>query len=164
MRRVKYTPEMPSGLVEMVQKMPFEIIPDGAGEARGIHAKPGWIHGLGIMRLFVKDQLDLLDDWPTIALLVLQHAQHEHRNIQQVMVNKLTPGAVLEKHRDGEPAHFRWHYPVITGQNVTWWDELEGPIHMAAGEWWGPVNYCGVMHSMANRSPFSRVHIIVDLL
>lgn len=82
--------------------------------------------------------------------------------IQQIMVNNLDPGSVLEPHKDGEPNHTRFHLPVLTHPDVYWWDEINGRFHMEAGYWYGPVPYCGIMHSAGNPSPENRLHVVVD--
>lgn len=139
-------------------RIPLEKIPDGSGAARGNGTESGWIHGLKMARI----TLDSLNDYPEFTKVIQSHAARLQQTIVQIMVNELAAGARLERHRDGLPQHDRWHFPIDTNECVEWWDEYTGWIHMRQATWYGPVNYCGVLHSMWNDGPTKRVHLIVD--
>lgn len=140
--------------------IPLKKVPEGSGKARGEGTKEGWIHGLKMARL----SLDDLKEYPEITKTIGSQAARLNQIISQVMVNELAPGARLERHRDGLPKHDRWHFPVVTNDLVEWWDEYDGWWHMEIGKWYGPVNYCGVLHSMWNDGNTRRVHLIVDFV
>lgn len=141
-----------------------ESIADGAGTARGTDTEDGWIHGLTIARVHGPGYPDFRYAFPSIRDECSWLAQLENMTVQQVMINKLRPKSELKKHRDGEPRHYRWHLPITTHPSALWWDEIDGQVHMKLGVWHGPVNYCGVLHTMKNGSIYPRIHLIVDLL
>lgn len=131
----------------------FESIRDGSGSSH-FDGPEGWIHGLTMARLPVQGHL--------------QAAVRELRdNVQvgrlvQCMVNRLAPGGSLAPHRDGLPSHMRFHLPLKTNPDAYWWDELNGKVHMRRGHWYGPVPYCGVLHSAVNDGDSERVHLVID--
>ena len=146
-----------------------EIVPDGSGNT-------GWIYGLTNMRLYGAGWPDILG-WaseptnvPEVTRDTVQTLLRYCRRrwaidfqLRQVMVNHLAPGGRLEPHRDSPPDDYRFHLPVITAPGVRWWDERIGFIVMELGTWYGPVNYCGILHSMVNDSESVRTHLVVDL-
>lgn len=157
-----------------IRKMKFEKVPDGSGQARGNGTHEGWITGLWNRRLYHSDGRypDALRRTMGISSAIQTLSQHlhnvpDHRNshpliVRQVMVNALEPHSALAPHRDGPPADLRFHLPVVTSPEVEWWDEINGPLHMELGNWYGPVNYCGILHAMRNDSDKARVHLVVD--
>lgn len=144
------------------QTIKLENVPDGSGTARGDYTQDGWINGLRMTRLFGLDYGDRLPEFPCLAQLVKHHSIRIMQDVHQVMVNELTAGKALEVHRDGPPKKDRWHFPIFTNSLVEWWDEREGSIHMEIGKWYGPVNYCGILHSMSNSGDEPRMHLVVD--
>jgi hypothetical protein len=143
-----------------VAAIPLVRMQDGSGSSH-MGGPEGWIHGLSMSRVGLRGH-------PVIDRAILALRQYESRyheglgKIVQVMVNKLEPGALLDRHRDGEPDNARYHLPVWTHPDVYWWDEYNGHFHMEEGKWYGPMPYCGVLHSVGNPSPVERVHVIVD--
>ena len=95
-----------------------------------------------------------------------------HLRALHVMINRQPAGVTLPKHRDylkptplqkGSDIRIeRWHLPVQTNEDVSWWDESEGSFHMAPGYWYGPICFWK-KHSVANLGTQERVHLIVDL-
>lgn len=76
---------------------------------------------------------------------------------------RLTPGSVIKEHRDHdlrfEEGTVRIHIPVVTNDSVDF--RLNGvPCPMAAGSCW----YLRLSdpHSVANRGPADRVHLVID--
>lgn len=146
-----------------IATVPLEKIPDNSGAARGENAKEGWIKGLEMMRIYGPDpDTDSLWELPVIEHVVKVFSQQQSKTIHQVMVNRLAPHSALEMHRDGPPAKYRWHLPITTNALVEWYDEIDGWVHMDLGHWYGPVNYCGKLHSMTNDGETPRTHLIVD--
>lgn len=140
-----------------VLRVPLSPVKDGSGHAGDQH-KPGWIHGLSMARI----QHDL-QNYPGINSAVRELQTYLGRALlMQVMVNKLDSYAKLGKHTDGPPSYSRWHLPVFTNDMVEWWDEREGRCYMYLGRWHGPVNYCGVLHSMTNAGWSCRYHVVAD--
>ena len=76
---------------------------------------------------------------------------------------KLGKGAFIKPHRDYklgyEDGNFRIHVPIITNPQVEFMLDSER-LDMLEGEcWYTNVNY---IHSVANRGPSGRVHLVVD--
>lgn len=154
---------VPSGvstvdLRSSVEALVLEQIPDGSGSSH-FDGPEGWIRGLSTVRLNVHALPYALRQ----ALANLLTASGRALGpLAQVMVNKLAAGESLSAHRDGLPDRARFHLPVITHPWVRWWDEVDGHVHMMEGSWYGPVRYCGVLHSMTNPSTVDRVHVVAD--
>jgi hypothetical protein len=163
MRTIASSTPLPELYVECLQ-VPLEAIPDGSGTARGSGVTEGWITGLKNGRVYGLDYPDLRAEYPAIDEAVTELAAIEQMTVMQVMVNRLAAHHTLNIHRDGPPAHYRWHYPVATNDGCIWWDEIDGTVTMKAGKWWGPVHYCGKLHSAANLGSTPRTHLIVDLI
>lgn len=136
--------------------IPLVRIRDDSGHPH--HGGPsGWIHGLSNSRIRLGETYPKL----TEAVEDLQ-IELGLGDVVQVMVNKLGAGALLAPHRDGYPSHNRFHLPIITNDFAYWWDELHGTVHMRAGFWYGPVPYCGILHSAGNPATSDRLHVVVD--
>ena len=146
------------------QAIKLENVADGSGVARGNYTRDGWINGLRMTRLYGLDYGDKLSEFPCIWQLVKHQSIRLMQDIHQVMVNELAAGKALEVHRDGPPKYDRWHFPIFTNALVEWWDEREGIVHMECGKWYGPVNYCGILHSMHNGGDEPRMHLVVDFI
>lgn len=138
-----------------VLAIPLVRVPDGSGH--GHHSGPaGWINGLSNARI-------RMYDYPILTRAIEElEEEYDLGSAKQIMVNNLDPGAALTQHRDGYPSNYRYHLPVITNNEAYWWDELEGKLTMAAGTWYGPVPYCGILHSAGNPGSTDRLHIVVD--
>lgn len=142
-------------LVSEVDAIPLVRMQDGSGSSH--HGGPeGWIHGLSMARIGHHSYIHIGRAVETLR------SQLGNPRVVQVMVNKLHAGSSLDAHKDGLPNNWRYHLPVITHPDVTWWDEQNGSVTMSAQQWYGPVPYCGVLHSVHNRSSVDRVHIIAD--
>jgi hypothetical protein len=83
--------------------------------------------------------------------------------LRAVRLMRLTPGSVIKEHRDHdlrfEGGTVRLHIPVVTNDGVDF--RLNGvPCPMAAGSCW----YLRLSdpHSVANRGPADRVHMVID--
>lgn len=138
-----------------VESVPLTPIVDGAGSAH-LGDTEGWISGLAMARVN-------LADMPYLATAVTQlRSRVDLGDVVQVMVNKLRAGGKLDRHRDGFPDHDRFHLPIITHRDVYWWDERGGSRHMQPEWWYGPVPYCGILHSVGNPSPIDRIHVVID--
>lgn len=146
-------------LASEVMAVPLQSIQEGSGHASSRH-KGGWISGLSMLRV-----QDDLDSYPVLKYEIeeLQKSIGNHE-LRQVMINRLEPGCCLEMHEDGPPDDYRYHLPVVTNPSVRWWDEVNGIRYMQAGYWYGPVAYCGRLHSMSNRGRYARVHVIADFV
>lgn len=149
-------------LIKEIETVPLEDIPDGSGAARGEGTREGWITGLHMARLCGPGYDDNLKHYPAIYEAICELAEWQGNALIQVMVNRLDAGRKLDKHRDGLPDNYRYHLPVITHPDVEWWDERFGKRHMTLGVWYGPVPYCGILHSMTNDSDVDRYHLVVD--
>ena len=93
------------------------------------------------------------------------------QKVLKIHVHKVAPGANVPKHRDWvqatqalgvSPCLERWHLPIKTNPQCTWWDEKLGEKHFPVGVWSGPVPYW-TLHTIYNRGKEERIHIIVDL-
>lgn len=146
-----------------IGSVPLEKVPDNSGKARGKDTQEGWINGLRMARLYGPGYPKLLDNYPNIRGVVSLLQVRQGLPMHQVMVNELAANSALEKHRDGPPEMQRWHLPIFTNPLVEWWDEIDGWVNMELGVWYGPVNYCGILHSMHNDGPTNRIHLVVDL-
>lgn len=161
MRRVQSTSNL-AALLDEVARVPVYRIPDGSGHLSP-GAENGWIQKFSNERIYGPGYPDRLDLYPHIRDAVIELATLEqHGRLTQVMVNVIHPGGRLGKHRDGLPNAYRYHLPVVTHESVTWWDEMDGCCHMETGFWHGPVNFCGVLHSVENPSDVTRIHIVAD--
>jgi hypothetical protein len=145
-------------------------VPDQSGQG-GDGFVGGWVNGLENARLFLRSPkdgqviVDHLGVFPSVQRAIIQlMADREYTVLTQVMVNHLEPGGRLEKHRDGLPDDDRWHLPLITNPFAKWWDEYNGEVHMDIGYWYGPVPYCGVLHSAVNDGHSERVHLVADFV
>lgn len=136
--------------------IPLVRMQDGSGSSH-FNGPVGWIRGLSLTRIREGETYP----FATQAILELQERESLGQ-IVQIMVNNLAPGAELSTHRDGLPNNARYHLPIITHELVYWWDEIEGRRHMMKGWWYGPVPYCGILHSAGNPSPVNRLHLIAD--
>lgn len=117
-----------------------------------------WIHGLMMSRIEPTDSI--------VVYREIQELRRELRfsvgNIAQIMLNKLPPLARLAPHKDGMPDNPRFHLPLRTNPDAYWWDEHNNKVHMEAGNWYGPVPYCGILHAAFNDGDTDRIHLIVD--
>lgn len=147
-------------IVQEVLSIRLTPIKDGSGHAKGEGTKDGWITGLSMTRIYSPANYQL--DYYAAISEAVDELRPNNGELVQVMVNKLEAGHALLTHRDGPPDHNRYHLPVITNDHVTWWDEDSGTVHMKAGEWYGPVSYCGKLHSMMNKGMHARIHIVAD--
>lgn len=136
--------------------VPLRRIQDGSGSSH-FNGPEGWIRGLSMARVHLGETYPLI----TQAVTELRERVPVGATVQ-VMVNKLDAGGELSSHRDGYPDHARFHLPIVTSPAVYWWDELNGHVHMREREWYGPVPYCGVLHSAGNPSPVYRFHLVAD--
>lgn len=136
--------------------IPLVRIPDGSGHGH-MDGPAGWINGLSNTRIRMGDTYPLA----TKAIEELQD-RAGLGEVKQIMVNHLQPGALLAPHRDGRPDNHRYHLPVISNMDAYWWDELEGKRNMLVGWWYGPVPYCGILHSAGNPGSGDRLHLVVD--
>lgn len=148
-------------LISEVESLEYVKIPDGSGHATD-GGKAGWINGCSQFRLCGPGREDVLDQYPALYAAVCELAELDGNLLVQAMVNKLDAGHKLDKHRDGMPDNYRYHLPIVTHPDVLWWDEKFGERHMTLGVWYGPVPYCGVLHSVTNSSDFDRYHLMVD--
>jgi hypothetical protein len=151
-----------------LSEMHLDEIPDRSGQG-GDGFAGGWVNGLANARLFLRSPkdgkviVDHLSVFPSIQRVIVQlMADRGYTVLKQVMVNRLASGGRLERHRDGLPDDARWHLPLITNPSAKWWDEYNGDVHMDVGYWYGPVPYCGVLHSAVNDGQSERVHIVAD--
>jgi hypothetical protein len=145
-----------NALATEVLTVPLVRIVDGSGSSH-LGGPERWIRGLSMTRIHLGETYPLI----TKAVRDLR-SKIDLGDTVQIMVNKLDAGGELAPHRDGYPAHWRFHLPVITHPAAYWWDEQYGRFHMQQGEWSGPVPYCGVMHSAGNPSPVARIHLVAD--
>lgn len=148
-------------LMGEVQSLEYVKIPDGSGHETHGGVK-GWINGCSQFRLCGPGRPDVLDQYPALYAAVCEIAEFNGNALVQAMVNRLEAGAKLDRHRDGLPDNYRYHLPIITHPDVEWWDERFGARHMTLGVWYGPVPYCGILHSVTNRSDIDRYHLMVD--
>lgn len=147
-----------------VSEITLYSVRDKSGWAKGrrdSEIKDGWINGLRNARIRIEDMWQ----YPTLKeemhrFLVRIDATYE--SVTQILVNELGPGAKLKLHRDGAPYRERWHLVIFTNPDVSWFDCIYGTRHMPIG-WNGPVPYCGVKHSMTNRSDAVRTHVVIDI-
>lgn len=123
-----------------------------------------WYTGLSMTRLYGEKYENRLLMTPTLYEEIAYFQWlHAYDNLIQVMVNHLAPHSEIKAHMDGPPQSNRFHLPIITNAKVFWWDEkFEISTNMPEGQWAGPVDYCGVMHSMVNYSDGNRIHVVVD--
>lgn len=142
---------------EELDKEPLVRIKDGSGSSH-FDGPENWIYGLSMARVardkypFMATELNLLE----------RSVEHLYGPIVQVMINRLDAHGGLSPHRDGLPNRARFHLPVTTNDHVLWWDEINGRLHMDRGVWYGPVPYCGVLHSVFNLGEKPRTHLVVD--
>lgn len=143
-------------LVAEVLSIPLVRIPNGAGHGH-FGTKSGWIRGLSNARIRSGPTYPL-----TSRAVTLLGSRVGHYDVRQILVNKMDPGAELAPHRDGAPQYDRYHLPIVTNNDAYWWDEHNGHVAMRAGTWYGPVPYCGILHSAGNPGRSDRIHLIVD--
>ena len=149
-------------IYEEIRNITLQPIPDGSGSAHGDRGTEGWITGLEMARLHGPGAM-YAADYPHLRLAIEELLTGIGRqSIHQIMVNRLAPHSALDKHSDAAPLYSRWHLPIVTNPDVEYWDELNAEMHMRPGIWYGPIPYTN-MHSVHNRSKFSRVHVVVDL-
>lgn len=140
-----------------VLSVPLVRIQDGSGSSH-LNGPEGWIRGLSMARI-----RPTYETYPLVcAALEELRGRIQLGGTVQVMVNRLESGGELSAHRDGYPDNDRYHLPVVTHDLAYWWDEQWGRRHMVKGWWYGPVPYCGILHSAGNPSPVDRIHIVVD--
>ena len=144
-------------LEELYAAHQLERIPDGSGSSHQ-GGPEAWIYGLEMVRLPAKVwNLGLLSK----ALDEIRRAR-QVGPLRQVLLNRLRAHGRLEVHRDGYPDRLRFHLPLATNPASYWWDERNGKVYMGEGMWYGPVPYCGVLHSAVNDGDTERVHLVVD--
>lgn len=161
MRRIAVSVPL-ADILDDVGRVPVYRIPDGSGHLSP-GAEKGWIQQFSNTRLYGLGYPDQLDIYPAIRDAVIDLATAErHAKLAQVMVNTIHAGGRLGKHRDDLPDAYRYHLPIITHPSVTWWDEIDGTVHMDTGYWHGPVNFCGILHSVDNPSSIDRIHVVAD--
>lgn len=142
-------------LHEVYRVYELESIPDGSGSSH-FGGPERWIFGLDMVRIdparcgYIEAAIQDLRGEVQVGPLV------------QAMLNRLRPGGELKPHRDGPPDRLRFHLPLCTNSAAYWWDEINGHEHMMLGNWYGPVPYCGVLHSAANPGTTDRVHLVAD--
>jgi Aspartyl/Asparaginyl beta-hydroxylase len=142
-------------LLDEIGSIELQQIPDGSG-ASHFGGPEGWIKGLSMARINERD-------YPLVNGLIEELRENvQVGELVQIMVNRLAPRASLAPHRDGLPDNARYHFPVVTNDLAVWWDELNGECHMKAGFWYGPVPYCGILHSVSNPAEKDRIHLVVD--
>lgn len=144
-------------LQELYAAHQLSAIPNGSGSSHA-GGPEGWIYGLELVRLPEKV-------WNSGLLVKALSEVRRARQVgalRQVMVNRLLPHGKLDVHRDGWPDRLRFHLPLQTNPASYWWDERNGHIHMKSATWYGPVPYCGVLHSAVNGGDTDRVHLVVD--
>lgn len=142
-------------LTHELAKIPLHRIADGSGSSH-FDGPEQWIHGLSMNRFSPSS-------YPKTNALIAGLRTHVHLGlVEQAMINRLSPYGELSPHRDGLPEYDRYHFPIIADPGAYWWDEINGTMHMQEGCWYGPVPYCGVLHSAGNPTPIQRVHLIVD--
>lgn len=135
-------------------------IKDGSGSSH-FDGPENWILGLSMARIQVTDRERYR--YTRWELDTLQNRFYgQYGSIVQIMVNQLDAGGKLWPHKDGLPNRARFHLPVITNDDVFWWDEINGGLHMQKGKWYGPVPYCGILHSVTNAGREARIHLVVD--
>lgn len=147
-------------LINEIRHFSLEQIPDGSGSSH-YDGPEGWIHGLSMARVEAMQA----KKYPLLSLElrgIYGNVGYTYGSIVQMMLTRLEPGGHLDAHKDGPPNRARFHLPLITHPDALWWDEIEGSRHMEAGTWYGPVPYCGILHSVTNPSPSERIHLIVD--
>ncbi len=109
---------------------------------------------------------------PSIAAAIGELEKSLECRVVYVQINVMPPGVVVPKHRDylnairgiNKPIVERFHLPILTNSQATWWDELqpdEGARHMPLGTWCGPVPY-HKLHSVSNLGETDRIHLVVD--
>lgn len=109
-------------------------------------------------------------DIPEIKKAAEELAKERKQTILRIMVHRVEPNAEVPKHRDfvpataqgSQPCLERWHLPLQTSDQCTWWDEEAGEKKMPVGVWSGPVPYW-LNHTIYNKGKEKRVHVIVDL-
>lgn len=147
-------------LIRELESVALLHIEDGSGSSH-FDGPEGWIHGLWLNRIAISD----VATYPILVAAIARLGdglEWRYGQVAQVLLNKLKAGNNLDPHKDGAPNRARFHLPLVTHPDVYWWDELEGRCHMEVGRWYGPVPYCGILHSAGNPSPIDRVHVIVD--
>jgi hypothetical protein len=142
-------------LKEEATALTFNLDGSGAEMANGVGVIPPWLNSSDHLRQAVSE----------IARLRKLSAIH-------VMLNRLPPGVVVDRHRDWVPATplqkdrptlERWHLPLITNLECWWWDEEENrKLYMQPGVFYGPVPYWKI-HQVGNEGTMPRIHLVVDL-
>lgn len=107
----------------------------------------------------------------SIKRAVDEIAMHRQLNPVYIMINRLPAGITVPKHRDWvqgtrlqpvKPRLERWHLPIATNEDCSFWDEKHGVTHMKLGVWYGPIPYWKY-HYVYNVGVTDRVHLVVDL-
>lgn len=147
-----------------IDKIQLNTIPDGSGWAKGDGSvvKDGWLNGMANARL---ETADLALIYPGLGREILDHLDRIDASltaVTQILVNQLGPQSRLDWHRDGKPYRERWHLVVYTNKFCYWSDAINGSRHFSVG-WWGPVPYCGILHTMSNNGEAPRVHVVMDI-
>lgn len=143
---------------------------DLAGIANEVLVLPFWVDGSQAL-MAVKPDGGLPIQSPLVQAALQELARLRNTPALHIMVNLLPPGVVVGTHRDWllptkhqpqTPTLERWHLPLTTNHQATFWDEDNGETHMDLGFWWGPVPYW-LKHSVRNLGGGDRLHLVVDL-
>jgi Aspartyl/Asparaginyl beta-hydroxylase len=85
--------------------------------------------------------------------------------LQAVRLLKLNAGSSIKEHRDAElnfeSGEIRLHIPVLTHADVEFFLDKER-MNLKTGECWY-MNF-NLLHSIYNKSPINRVHLVIDAL
>lgn len=113
------------------------------------------LQGKGIPREFTT---------PSIRACIREIEQITGKTAKNIMINRLEPGGCIPKHKDDDDYGERWHLPIVTNDEASWWDEVSDRLqHMPFGRWTGPVPY-RKFHEVRNDGDQERIHLVVDLI
>ncbi len=86
-------------------------------------------------------------------------------SLEAVRLLKLNAGSIIKEHRDAElnfeKGEIRLHIPVLTHADVEFYLDKER-MNLKEGECWY-MNF-NLPHSISNKSPVNRVHLVIDAL
>jgi hypothetical protein len=109
---------------------------------------------------------------PGLKAALEEIARLRNLSVLHIMVNKMKPNVRVPIHRDfllptplqkrNHPTIERWHLPIVTNDDCTWWDEVSGIYRMKPGFWHGPVPYW-LKHQVTNDGQTERIHLVIDL-